>query len=71
LQEQLQEQLQREDEVEATFILNPTSDQSLTQDYIAFPLVDSDCDDDSSSSNLGESELYNSDKDYSWFGKYK
>jgi hypothetical protein len=67
----LQEQLQREDEVEAIFILDPTSDQSLTQDYIAFLLVDSDCDNDSNSSELGESELYDSDKDYSWFGRYK
>jgi hypothetical protein len=71
LEKQLQEQLQREDEVEATFILDPTGDQSLTQDYIAFPPVDSDCDDDSSSSNSGESELYDSDKDYSWFRRYK
>jgi hypothetical protein len=71
LEKQLQEQLQREDEVEATFILDPTSDQSLTQDYIAFPLVDSNCDDNSSSSESGESELYDSDKDYSWFGRYK
>jgi len=70
LEKQLQEQLQREDEVEATFILDPTGDQSLTQDYIAFPPVDSNCD-DSSSSESGESELYDSDKDYSWFGRYK
>jgi hypothetical protein len=70
LQEQLQEQLQRDNEVEATFVLDPTGDQSLTQDYIAFPPVDSNCD-DSSSSESGESELYDSDKDYSWFGRYK
>ena len=71
LQEQLQAQLQREDEVEATFILDTAGDQSLVQDYIAFPQVDSDCDDESSSSESGESELYDSDKDYSWFGRYK
>ena len=71
LQEQLQEQLQRDDEVEATFVLDPTGDQSLMQDYMAFPPVDSNCDNDSSSSESGESELYDSDKDYSWFGRYK
>jgi hypothetical protein len=72
LQEQLQEHLQREDEVEATFILDTTGDQSLMQDYVAFPRVDSDCDDSTiSSSESGESELYNSDKDYSWFRRYK
>ena len=70
LQEQLQEQLRGDDEVEATFVLDPTGDQSLTQDYMAFPPVDSNCD-DSSSSESGESELYDSDKDYSWFGRYK
>ena len=70
MQEQLQEQLQRDNEVEATFVLDATGDQSLTQDYIAFPLVDSNCD-DSSSSKSGESKLYNSDKDYSWFRRYK
>jgi hypothetical protein len=66
----LQEQLQRDDEVEATFVLDSTGDQSLTQDYIAFPLVDN-YDDDSSSLDLGELELYDLDKDYSWFGRYK
>ena len=71
LQEQLQEQLRRDDEVEATFILDPTGDQSLMQDYMAFPPVDSNYDDDSSSSESGESELFDSDKDYSWFGRYK
>jgi len=71
LQEQMQEQMQREDEDEATFILDTTGDQSLTQDYIAFPQVDSDCDDDSSCLESGKSELYDSDKDYSWFGRYK
>jgi hypothetical protein len=63
--------MQREDEEEATFILDTTGDQSLTQDYIAFPQVDSDRNDDSSSLESGESELYDSDKDYSWFGRYK
>jgi hypothetical protein len=57
LQEQLQEQLQREDEVDATFILDTAGDQSLTQDYIAFPQVDSDCDDESSSSESGRTIL--------------
>jgi hypothetical protein len=57
LERQLQEQKQREDEEEAAFILDTTGDQSLTQDYIAFPRVDSNSDDDSSSSELGESEL--------------
>jgi hypothetical protein len=74
LQEQLQEQLQREDEedeVEATFILDTAGDQSLKQDYIAFPWVYSNCDNNSSSSDLGKSKLYNSDKDYSWFRRYK
>lgn len=54
LEKQLQEQLQREDGVEATFILDPTCDQSLTQDYIVFPQVDSNCDDNRSSSESGE-----------------
>jgi len=73
----LQEQLQREDEedeedeVKATFILNTTSDQSLKQDYIAFSQVYSNCDNNSSSLDLGESKLYNLDKDYSWFRRYK
>jgi hypothetical protein len=67
----LQEQKQREDEEEVAFILDTTGNQSLTQDYIAFPQVNSDYDDESSSSESGESELYNSDKDYSWFGRYK
>jgi len=73
LERQLQEQMQREEEEEeATFILDTTGDQSVMQDYIAFPQVDSDRDDDDSScSESGESELYNSDKDYSWFGRYK
>jgi hypothetical protein len=71
LQEQLQEQLQKEDDVEATFILDTASDQSLVQDYIAFPQVDSDCDDKSSSLESEESELYNLNKDYSWFRQYK
>jgi len=74
LQEQMQEQMQREDkeEEEATFILDTTSDQSLMQDYIAFPQVDSDRnDDDSSCSESGESKLYDIDRDYSWFSRYK
>jgi hypothetical protein len=66
--------MQREDEEEATFILDATGDQSLTQDYIAFPQVDSDSNSDSNSDNSslesGESELYDLDKDYSWFGRY-
>jgi hypothetical protein len=37
---------------------------------MAFLLVDSNCD-DSNSLESGELELYDLDKDYSWFGRYK
>jgi hypothetical protein len=69
---QLQQQLQLQEEDEVTIVTGNIGDQSLKpqeEDYIAFP--DSDVDSDTSTLDSGESELYDSDKDYSWFGRYR
>ena len=56
-------------------MVDTAGDESLQpkeDDYIPFPTVDSD-DDDSSSSGLdilGDSGIYNPNKDYSWYGRY-
>jgi hypothetical protein len=74
IQSQLQRQEQQEQEEDVTFVIDTIGDQSLQSkegDYIVFPRVDSDISDDSSSLDSGDSELYNSDKDYSWFGRYR
>jgi hypothetical protein len=57
------QQLEQEEE-DVTFVTNTIGDASLQLDYIAFSKVESD---DSSSSGTEdlESELYNSDNDYS------
>jgi hypothetical protein len=77
-QEELSIQLQmrqlEQEEEEVTFVTDTTGDASLQPDYIAFSRVESD---DSSSSGTedleseSESELYNSDNDYSWHGRYR
>jgi hypothetical protein len=74
-----------EQEEEATFVLDSTGDQDIQhevlQDFIPFPSFsnedddddDSDDDDskDSSISGSEDSELYNSDNDYSWHGRHR
>jgi hypothetical protein len=63
----LEEQQKDQDEEEVIFTLDTARDQSLTQDFIAFPAFPSDQDDDSNTSDSEDSEGYDSDKDYSWF----
>ena len=66
---QLQRQQEQEQEEEVTFVTNTISNQSLQQDYIAFPEAESAIDNNTSTlgsgSGLEESELYDSNKDYS------
>jgi hypothetical protein len=72
LQLQLQEQ---EEEEEVTFITDDIGDESLRpleQDYIPFPSLESDDTDDSSNSSSEESGFNtDSEKDYSWEGRYR
>ena len=66
----MEEQQKDQDEEEVIFTLNTIGDQSLTQDFMAFPAFPSDQDDDSNTSDSEdsqESEGYDSDNDYSWF----
>jgi hypothetical protein len=68
----LQEQLRQQEEgEEVTFITDTVGDQSLQQDYIPFVGVGSNGDDDSSTSGLEDSSLYDSDNDYSWYGRHR
>jgi hypothetical protein len=67
-------------EEDVTFVIDTISDQSLQskeEDYIVFLRANSDISDDSSSldsgdsGDSGDSELYDLDKDYSWFRRYR
>jgi hypothetical protein len=54
-------------------VIDTIGDQSLQpkeEDYIRFPSPDSD-DDNTSTSGLDDSEVYDSDKDYSWYSRYR
>jgi hypothetical protein len=66
----LEEQQKDQDEEDPIFTLDIVGDQSLTQDFMAFPAFPSDQDNNSNTSDSEdsrESEGYDSDKDYSWF----
>jgi hypothetical protein len=64
---QLNDQKQEEEEEEVTFITDTIGDPSLLQqqDYRAFPSNDSNISDSEGS------EGYDSDKDYSWFSRFR
>jgi hypothetical protein len=72
IQLQLQRQQEREQEEEVTFVTDTIGDQSLQQDYMAFLEAESD-DTSTSGSGSGSEELglYDSNKDYSWYGRYR
>ena len=66
----MEEQQKDQDKEEVIFTLDTVGDQSLTQDFMAFPAFPSDQDSDSNTSDSEdsqESKGYDSDKDYSWF----
>jgi hypothetical protein len=64
---QLQLQRQEQEQEEVAFVTNTISDQSLQQDYMAFPEAESAINGDTSTSRSGLEglELYDSNKDYS------
>jgi flagellar biosynthesis GTPase FlhF len=69
LQEEIRLQLLAQQEEEVTIITDTVGDQSLRpqeEDYIALPSIRSDEEDDNSTLGLEDSELYDSDMDYSW-----
>ena len=71
-QSQLQEKQEVEDE-EVTFVTDTIGDKSLQpplDDYMPFPRLDSDLEDDTNSSD-SENTSYDLDHDYSWHGRYK
>jgi hypothetical protein len=70
-QEAFQQQQQQQEEEEVTFIVDIAGDQSLKQDFLPFPSINSDDDDDSSTPGSDESGLYDSDNDYSWYGRHR
>jgi hypothetical protein len=69
IQEALLQQQQQEHDGEVTIVVDTAGDQSLRhheEDYIPIlPIVDSDSD-DTDTSVLDESGVYDSDIDYSW-----
>ena len=70
LARQQEEDRQRyeEEAEEFTFIVDRVGDSDLQLDYMSFPEVDMEnINEDSSSSESDESEIYNSDNDYSWY----
>ena len=81
MKRELDEQHHQEEEEEVTFVIDTIGDPSLQplgDDYIPFlrdDTNDTDDTDDSSdtdgSLDSGDSELYDSDKDYSWFGRHR
>jgi hypothetical protein len=55
-------------------VIDNIGDQSLQpkeEDYIRFPGPDSDGDDNISTSGSDDLEVYDSDKDYSWYRRYR
>ena len=71
-QSQLQLQAEEEEE-EVTFVTDTISDKSLQpllDDYMPFPKLDSDLEDDTNSSALDSKDI-SVDYDYSWHGRYK
>jgi hypothetical protein len=59
-QEEMEKRKQKEEEV----VIDTVGDPELRLDYMPFPEMG--IDEDSSSSGSDESEIYNSDNDYSW-----
>jgi hypothetical protein len=85
MKRELDEQHHQEEE-EVTFVTNTIGDPSLQplgDDYIPFSRDDADTNDTDDSNDAddfndtdssldsGDSELYDSDKDYSWFGRHR
>lgn len=74
IQLQLQEQNEKEEEEKVTFVTDTIGNESLRpleQDYIALPLLESNSDDNSSSSSSESGFDTDSEKDYSWEGRYR
>lgn len=71
-QEEREKQKRKQDEEEVIIITDTVGDPDLQQDYMPFPGIGEGLgdiegfDEDSSSSGSDESEIYNSDNDYSW-----
>jgi hypothetical protein len=72
----LQQLERQQEEEEVTIVIDTAGDESLQlkeDNYIPFPVVDSDDNDDSSlfgSDGSDDSGVYDSNKDYSWHGRY-
>ena len=69
--QELQRQRQQDDDEEVIFTIDTVGDQSFqpVDDYIPLP-GDSEMEDSENSTSDLDSELYDSDKDYSWVGRY-
>jgi hypothetical protein len=68
MKRQVQEQEQGQEEEEVIFMIDSIGDQSLNSfgdNYIAFPEVDSNVEDDSGALDSEGLELYDLDRDYS------